>query len=67
MALPVVGVRVLRLIGTGILDEDGVLDLPAIGVLSADELDGVLPFPPLVTGVDVFLGVEDPKPTGVCL
>jgi len=41
--------------------------LPAIGVLSAEELEGVLPLLPLVTGVEVFLGVEEPKPTGVCL
>jgi len=32
------------------------------GVLSVDELLGVLP---LVKGEDVFLGVEEPKPTGV--
>jgi len=84
MALELVGVLVLWLMGTGILDEDGVLDLyelvgtgmldeegvrdlPAIGVLSAEELEGVLPLPPLVTGVEVFLGVEEPNPTGVCL
>jgi len=47
------------------LDEDGVRDLPAIGVLSVEELEGVRPLP--LTGVDVFLGVEEPKPTGVCL
>jgi len=63
-AVPLVGVRVLWLIGIGILDEDGVLILPLIGVLSWEELDGVRPF---LTGVEVFRGVEDPKPTGVCL
>ena len=40
--------------------------LPAIGVLSIEELEGVRPLP-LVAGVEVFLGVEEPKPTGVCL
>ena len=35
-----------------------------MGVLSWEELDGVRPF---LTGVEVFRGVEDPKPTGVCL
>ena len=39
--------------------------LPAIGVLSIEELEGVRPLP--LTGVEVFLGVEEPKPTGVCL
>lgn len=63
-AVPLVGVRVLWLIGIGILDEDGVLILPLMGVLSWEELDGVRPF---LTGVEVFRGVEDPKPTGVCL
>lgn len=80
-AVPLVGVRVLWLIGIGILDEDGVLilyelvgtgmldddgvrDLPLMGVLSWEELDGVRPF---LTGVEVLRGVEDPKPTGVCL
>ena len=36
--------------------------LPAKGVLSVDELLGVLP---LVYGDDIFLGDDDPKPTGV--
>jgi hypothetical protein len=40
------------------------LILPLMGVLSWEELDGVRPF---LTGVEVFRGVEDPKPTGVCL
>lgn len=40
--------------------------LPLMGVRSVEEFEGVLPFP-LVAGVDVFLGVEEPKPTGVCL
>jgi hypothetical protein len=38
------------------------------GVLSVDELLGVLPLlPPLVAGVEVFLGTPDPNPTGVGL
>jgi hypothetical protein len=53
-------------LGLGVI-YDLDLILPAIGVLSVDELDGVLPLLPFVTGVEVFLGVEDPKPTGVCL
>ena len=32
-----------------------------------EELDGVLPLPLVAAGAVVFLGVEDPKPTGVCL
>ena len=45
--------------------------LAVIGVLSMDEFDAVLiPFVPLegvscMIGVDAFLGVDEPKPTGV--
>lgn len=42
----------------------GVLVLPAIGVRSVDELEGVR-LAPLPNGVDVFLGVDEPNPTGV--
>ena len=31
-----------------------------------EELDGVLPLP-LVAGVEILRGVEEPNPTGVCL
>jgi hypothetical protein len=81
--LPLVGVRVLWLIGTGILDEDGVLilyELVGTGMLDDDgvrdlPLIGVLSWEeldgvrplPLVTGVEVLRGVEDPKPTGAGL
>jgi hypothetical protein len=37
-----------------------------MGVRSVDEFEGVLPFP-LVAGEDVFRGVDEPNPTGVCL
>ena len=40
--------------------------LPLIGVLSWEEFDGVRPLP-LVAGVEVLRGVDDPKPTGICL
>lgn len=59
-------VDLISSLGLGVM-YDLDLILPAIGVLSAEELEGVLPLPPLVTGVEVFLGVEEPKPTGVCL
>ena len=37
-----------------------------MGVLSADELDPVLILPPFMAmGVEAFLGLDDPKPTGV--
>jgi len=51
LLLPLVGVRVL----------------PLIGVLSWEELDGVRPFLPLVAGDEVLRGDEDPNPTGVGL
>ena len=37
-----------------------------MGVLSMEELLLVLSLLPLAIGVDAFLGVEDPNPTGVC-
>jgi hypothetical protein len=50
------------------LEEDGVLVLAARGVLSADELLGVvILLLPLASGVEDFLGEEEPKPTGVAL
>jgi len=58
------GVRVLLLVGTGILDELGCLALAERGVLSVEELLSVLFLSP---GVDVFLGTPEPKPTGVGL
>jgi hypothetical protein len=47
------------------LELDDVLDLPLIGFLS---MDALLPDlgAPLVTGVDILRGEDDPKPTGVC-
>ena len=39
--------------------------LPLIGFLSMDELLPVRPVP-LVTGVEILRGEDDPKPTGVC-
>ena len=38
-----------------------------MGVLSMEELLLVLSLLPLAIGVDAFLGVEEPNPTGVCL
>ena len=40
--------------------------LADMGVLSMEELLLVLSLLPLAIGVDAFLGVEEPKPTGVC-
>ena len=40
--------------------------LADMGVLSMEELLLVLSLLPLAIGVDAFLGVEDPNPTGVC-
>ena len=39
--------------------------LPLIGFLSIEELLPCLPAP-LVTGVEILLGDDDPNPTGVC-
>lgn len=38
-----------------------------MGVLSMDELLLVLGLLPFAIGVDAFLGVDEPNPTGVCL
>jgi len=62
---PPVGVRVLKLVGIGMLELDEVLDLPLIGFLSTEALLPDLGAP-LVTGVEILLGDEDPNPTGVC-
>ena len=40
--------------------------LPLIGFLSIDALLPDLGAAPLVTGVEILLGDEDPNPTGVC-
>ena len=40
--------------------------LADMGVLSMEELLLVLSLLPLAIGVDAFLGVEEPNPTGVC-
>jgi hypothetical protein len=48
------------------LELDDVLDLPLIGFLSIDALLPDLGAAPLVTGVDILRGEDDPKPTGVC-
>ena len=61
----VADVDLIRSLGRGVM-YDLDLILPAIGVLSIEEFEGVRPLP-LVTGEDVFLGVDDPKPTGVGL
>lgn len=57
--------RVLWLIGTGMLEDEGVRVLADIGVLSAEELLPVLNRLPLARGVELLRGAEDPKPTGV--
>jgi hypothetical protein len=59
----VADVDLISSLGLGVM-YDFDLILPLMGVLSWEELDGVRPF---LTGVEVFRGVEDPKPTGVCL
>jgi hypothetical protein len=59
----VADVDLISSLGLGVI-YDLDLILPLMGVLSWEELDGVRPF---LTGVEVFRGVEDPKPTGVCL
>jgi len=57
------GVRVLRLVGMGMLELLGCLALAEMGVLSVDELLGVRFLSP--PGVDVLRGTLLPKPTGV--
>jgi len=56
------GVRVLLLVGTGMLELLGWRALAESGVLSVDELESVLFLSP---GVLVFLGTWEPKPMGV--
>lgn len=56
------GVRVLLLVGTGMLELLGWRALAERGVLSVDELESVLFLSP---GVLVFLGTWEPKPMGV--
>jgi hypothetical protein len=56
------GVRVLLLVGTGMLELLGWRALAERGVLSVDELESVLFLSP---GVLVFLGTPEPKPMGV--
>lgn len=48
-------------------EPDGARALADMGVLSMDELLLVLSLLPFAIGVDAFLGVEEPNPTGVCL
>jgi hypothetical protein len=59
----VADVDLISSLGLGVM-YDFDLILPLMGVLSWEELDGVRPF---LAGVEVLRGVEDPKPTGVCL
>lgn len=54
-------VLVLLLVGTGILELLGCLALAESGVLSVDELLGVL----FLSCVEVFRGTLEPNPTGV--
>jgi hypothetical protein len=61
----VADVDLINSLGLGVM-YDFDLILPLIGVLSWEEFDGVRPLP-LVAGVEVLRGVDDPKPTGVCL
>jgi len=56
------GVRVLLLVGIGILELLGCRALAESGVLSVEELLGVRFLSP---GVEVFRGTLEPKPTGV--
>jgi len=56
------GVRVLLLVGTGMLELLGWRALAERGVRSVDELESVLFLSP---GVLVFLGTWEPKPMGV--
>jgi hypothetical protein len=59
-------VRVLLLVGTGMLELLGCRALAESGVLSVDELLGVR-FLSVLPGVDVLRGTADPKPIGVGL